>query len=210
MKLQLPPPMQFNAIGNTTALEFSGYLTPDALMAYCETRLRGLDDQMQKAFEEQQKSNAAQELLGKLQADIHFAVPDHTLDVSLKNGNGFPNNPNDYNQLKNAYDTLEAKIKTLDPRDPLAQKLTQIANNLGSDKSGSFVPSLKSMTTDDWNSMVTGALSSAAKDLSSSSELSMINLQSLMSQRQQAIQVCTNLVQSLGDQCNKIAENVGH
>ena len=47
-------------------------------------------------------------------------------------------------------------------------------------------------------------------DLGASSELGMIQLQSLMSQRQVAIQLCTNLVQSLGDQQNKICANVGH
>ncbi len=58
--------------------------------------------------------------------------------------------------------------------------------------------------------MSTTAVENIQKDLNSSTELSMINLQSLMSQRQEAIQLCTNLVQSLGDQVNKIAENVGH
>ena len=41
------------------------------------------------------------------------------------------------------------------------------------------------------------------------SELSMMNLQSLMSQRQEAIQTCTNLVQAMGDMCSKITENNG-
>jgi hypothetical protein len=37
----------------------------------------------------------------------------------------------------------------------------------------------------------------------------MIGLQSLMSERQTAIQLTTNLVQSLGTQMNAIASNVG-
>jgi hypothetical protein len=46
--------------------------------------------------------------------------------------------------------------------------------------------------------------------LNSGAELQMIQLQSIMSQRQTAIQITTNLVQALGDQLNKIADNVGH
>ena len=218
LQMQMPKPLQFNEIGNETDLgvppEFSGYLTPDALMAYCETRLRGLDDQMQSAFAEQQKSNSIQKLIGDIQGDAGVAVPDHTLDLSMKGNTGWPNNPGDVAIVKGAYDAINAKLKTMDPSDPEFAALQKIRDNLGSeDGNGNFTPNPslgKSMTTDGWNTMVTGALSSAAKDLSSSAELSMINLQSLMSQRQEAIQLATNLVQSLGDQANKIAENVGH
>ena len=49
-----------------------------------------------------------------------------------------------------------------------------------------------------------------SSSVNSSSELEMIQLQSFMSQRQTAIQLTTNLVQSLGDQLNKIADNIGH
>ncbi len=52
-------------------------------------------------------------------------------------------------------------------------------------------------------------LSDAAGNLNSNSELEMVQLQSLMSQRQTAVSLTTNLVQSLGDQENKIADNIG-
>ena len=47
-------------------------------------------------------------------------------------------------------------------------------------------------------------------NMSSDSELSMISLQSLMSQRQTAVQLTTNLMQSLDDQAKDIAQNIGH
>jgi hypothetical protein len=37
----------------------------------------------------------------------------------------------------------------------------------------------------------------------------MIQLQSLMSQRQQAIQMCTNMVQALGQSSQAVAANIG-
>ncbi len=216
MNLKLPPPMQLNfnlPVGSATNIggpELSGYLTPDSLMAYCETRLRGLDDQMQKAFADQQKSNAVQEMLSGLQGLAVLGAPEDTLDLSMKGNSGWPNKPADFQKVQGAYDAIQERIKQLDPRDPMVAKLTKIADSLGSMKSGSFIPAATSISPQQWNTEITEALSSTAKDLSSSSELSMIQLQSLMSQRQEAIQMCTNLVQSLGDQCNKIAENVGH
>ena len=53
-------------------------------------------------------------------------------------------------------------------------------------------------------------LTDAAGNLNSNSELGMVQIQSLMSQRQTAVSLTTNLVQSLGDQENKIADNIGH
>ena len=50
----------------------------------------------------------------------------------------------------------------------------------------------------------------AVTDMNSNSEIQMISIQSLMSQRQTAVQLTTNIVQALGDQENKIADNIGH
>ena len=58
-------------------------------------------------------------------------------------------------------------------------------------------------------SQLTQNLKNDAANLNSDSEMTMINLQSLMSQRQTAVQLTTNLVQSLGDQQNSIAKNIG-
>ena len=53
-------------------------------------------------------------------------------------------------------------------------------------------------------------LTDAAGNINSDSQLDMVHLQSLMSQQQTAVSLTTNLVQSLGDQENKIADNIGH
>jgi hypothetical protein len=47
-------------------------------------------------------------------------------------------------------------------------------------------------------------------DMNSASELGMISIQSYMSQRETAVQLTTNLMQSIDDQAQKIAENIGH
>jgi hypothetical protein len=52
-------------------------------------------------------------------------------------------------------------------------------------------------------------LQGIATDQNSSSQLQMINLQSLMSQQQTAVQLTTNLLQALDQQAQAIATNVG-
>ena len=53
------------------------------------------------------------------------------------------------------------------------------------------------------------AVASIQQDVNHEGELEMIKLQSLMSQRQQALQMCTNLVQSLGQSAQQITANIG-
>jgi hypothetical protein len=48
-----------------------------------------------------------------------------------------------------------------------------------------------------------------SKDVESSSQMNMIHLQSLMSSRQTAIQLATNLISSLGESSKAIAANIG-
>jgi hypothetical protein len=54
------------------------------------------------------------------------------------------------------------------------------------------------------------ALSSANQSqLNSDAELNMIQLQSLMSQRQNAIQTTTNMLNGMNDNLNTVAKNIG-
>jgi hypothetical protein len=167
------------------------YLSPDALMSYCSTRLRGIDDQVHAAFAKQQQTNADSSVL----TQINISVPDHDLDMT---------NDDDRSVVQGAIDQLAAARDHI--QDPTAkQALDAEINELQGDLDGTG-----KVNIEDFKNATSGAVQKIQQDLNSGAELSMINLQSLMSQRQQAIQVCTNLVQSLGDQVNKIAENVGH
>ncbi|MET0593810.1 MAG: hypothetical protein ABW133_13995, partial [Polyangiaceae bacterium] len=75
-----------------------------------------------------------------------------------------------------------------------SQWLLTDGNNITSkEEMGSLINSTKSLQS----------------DLNSNAELDMIHLQSLMSQRQTAIQLTTNILQSLNEQANKIVANIG-
>ncbi len=217
------------------------YLTPDALMTYCSTRLQGLDAQVQQAFHEQEESNRDSQIISDALNASAFGV----------NVNGW--DPSQYGGGSALIGDLQNAINQLPPgdaRDQLIKVRDQIADRM--DSKGQLKAILdstdpqqayqqywchfdgssgnKQWTGQSDNSIVANvggtananpidpkevaswsdAVKSAQSGLNSASELNMISLQSLMSQRQEAIQLCTNLVQSLGDQCNKIAQNIGH
>lgn len=223
---------------------FNAYVTPDALMAFCETRLRGIDSQVQVAFLEQQKANADSSVLSDLSSKL--SIPEDAIDLSCAGGVETAKasaddmmsaaqqlkDPQAKQKLVAAANAIYARIdkvlgevtangdwastvgSTLNPPQttPSSAALSNdqiddlFKNHHQNDPSSSDT----SIGTQDFTAMTTTAVQNIQKDQNSSTELSMINLQSLMSQRQEAIQLCTNLVQSLGDQVNKVAENVGH
>ncbi len=222
----------FNTVGSSG--EFSGYLTPDALMTYCQTRLQGIDSQVQKAFAEQQAMNQSTEMLGNLANSINLPASD--LDLTTEQGfkDAFATakqlqaaadscqDAGTKQQLQAAADKVLAKLNTVlkDKEEPncgfdtiSAATSNSFIDEMYANKSGNYGGSVSGddakYTVDQFKGDTVDAIHNIQQNISSSAELSMINLQSLMSQRQEAIQLSTNLVQSLGDQCNKIADNVG-
>jgi hypothetical protein len=179
--------VQFNAVvqmANDPGIAFG--LTPDALMFYCQSRLRGLDDQIASSMARQKKSNADVSALNTLHEVINR---DGKVGANI-----------DLTQMNAAYDDA---IKMVGADTELGKSLAADRDNIlhcGGDNALSDTE-VKAMTNN---------IESMTKDINSGSELQMINLQSLMSQRQAAVQLTTNLVQSLGDQMNKIAANIGH
>jgi hypothetical protein len=163
-----------------------GNLTPDALMFYCQSRLRGLDDQIAASMSRQKKSNADVSALNKLHEVI--------------NRDGKAGENIDLSKMDAAYaEAISVVGADSDLGKSLAKDRADILH-CGSDNALSDTE-VKAMLNN---------IETATKDINSGSELQMINLQSLMSQRQSAVQLTTNLVQSLGDQMNKIAANIGH
>ncbi len=224
--------------------QFTGYVTPDALMAFCQSRLQGIDTQVQASFAAQQQANADSTVLSDLSGTL--SVP--TADIDLSSAGGVETakasadammqaaqklqDPQAQKELVAAANQIYARIdKVLGEVTSGGNWATAVGGNLQPSQTAPSSASLSNAQIEDifskynanspnsndtkidvadMTAMSTTAVENIQKDLNSSTELSMINLQSLMSQRQEAIQLCTNLVQSLGDQVNKIAENVGH
>jgi hypothetical protein len=225
-------------VEQATSAPTLAYLTPDALMSYCASRLRGIDTQVQAAFQQQESGNKDAQKLAALESSSALSVPTGDLDLNTEGG---------YLAAYDAWSQINQTIPTLsDPTTKAA--LQKVADTLqgqltcaydGLTGSTTFGPAfgcnadIESFFNDgkfvdaagttikktgsagvtispgQFQSEVTDAIKGVQSDLSSNAELSMINLQSLMAQRQEAIQVCTNLVQSMGQSTLQVAANVG-
>ncbi|MGA2448292.1 MAG: hypothetical protein ABTD50_06440 [Polyangiaceae bacterium] len=194
-------------------------LTPDGLFTYCQSRLQSIDSQIQSGLDSQQTNNAELEQIGTVLANLK----------GLANGT---TNGTQIVQAENALGTYINGLKSSDPTNPSIGTLTQIYNNMvwsGSGDPATFPgnngPGYIDEATyppeqngpegdmDYGDTEVQGYISSIQSvqdNMNSDSELTMINLQSLMSQRETAVQLTTNLMQSLDDQANKIVDNIGH
>jgi hypothetical protein len=196
-------------------------LTPDALMAYCQARLDQIDGQANGIMQEQELSNSESSALQTV------------IQTFQQHSSGVTSDPATCTSLETSLGGLIQQFQNTDPSSPEIGKLTQIYNNLvysgtgttsSSNGGGTHIDYIDKAayppdTTTPYADNTLGStemqtyvsdLQGCGSDLNSGSELQMVQLQSLMSQRQTAIELTTNLVQSLGDQSEKIAENVGH
>jgi hypothetical protein len=172
----------------------SSLLTPDALMAYCESRLGSIDSQMDSIFQ-------AQESYNKLTTDIDSLASNLNQYESTGIGTG-PGDQTASPAFTSATNSLNQLISEANTTDPQVASELQGAMNTLNNGGDTFV------STDEITN-IEKTLQQASSDVGAGAELNMINLQTLMSQRQTAIQLTTNLVQSMGDQMNAIATNIG-
>ena len=204
--------------------EAGSSLSPDALMAYCQTRLDSIDSQATACFDDQNKNaSETQQIDG-----LNDALRQFTTGVT------------DQDACKKLETQFQGVIKSIQSTDPGCAELPTLIQTYNSivwsgDGGAAFNHSTNPSDPDfidekdyppsppDASSKqgdgqlgapeVQGymqTLTDCASNINSNSELEMVNLQSLMSQRQTAVTLTTNLVQSLGDQESKIADNIGH
>ncbi len=172
-----------------------GFLTPDTLMTFCASRLRGIDDQCNNIFRKQAKRNDESAVLSDLSQKL----------AAYKSG-FTPTTHGEKERNDFVADIEAAYAKAIEavggPESALGQKIVDAKKAFDATKNDAHI------TAQEASDMHT-ALSEVQKGLNQAGEMEMLQLQSLMSQRQQAIQICTNLVQSLGQQSMSIAQNTG-
>jgi hypothetical protein len=197
-------------------------LSPDALMAYCQSRLDSIDGQVDASFNEQQTNAGA------------ITQIDQVLSTIKQDDGSDQKDPKVCKSLETTFEGLINSLQNTDPGCPELPALTTAYNSMvwSGDGGRAFTHSTDptdpdfidiadyppDMSTKQGDNILGSTelqgyaqtLSDAAAGLNSNSELQMVQLQSLMSQRQTAISLTTNLVQSLGDQESKIADNIGH
>jgi hypothetical protein len=174
-------------VGSDVNAPLLQYVTPDAMFVYCQTRLRGVDTQCRDIMAKQEKSAKVQTALGELQT------------LLSNKSEGYGENPELYGKIGASFNRA---IDAVGPDSEMGQRLLTIRDkefNAGGDSA---------VNADEMKSIDSGVKTMQAQ-LNSQSELDMIHLQSLMSQRQTAIQLTTNILQSLNDSANKIVANIG-
>jgi hypothetical protein len=208
------------------------YLTPDAVMAYCQSRLQGIDSQVQAAMTQQQNVNTEQQGIQNILSEVS------TLQSQV-NDNGVVHDPASAQKLEQDIESLVSQIERTDPSCSQLDQLKQLHDTVmatgtgpygsnpvhgyyssssstpGMPPNGSSPPSGVRADQDgtfgsDELKGFSDTLSGINNNLNNSAELGMISIQSLMSQRSTAIQLATNIMQSLDDGTSKIAGNIGH
>lgn len=166
-------------------------LTPDALMVYLQSRLNDLDGAINDVFARQQKTQAIRSTLNKFKSYMSKLAQD-------------PNN--------------KGKDLTQDGLMEDIKKFGRALKDLDPELGKAFMASMRDKLLGNANNDVynTTQLENTVQhvddtigDLDATSQMDMIRMQSMMSSRQTAISLSTNLISSLGQSTNKIADNVG-
>lgn len=192
------------------------YLTTDALLTYCQVRLASLDQKIDTVFKRQQKAADDQKALSELRASLQACM-----------SGGIQPGGRAAHDLIRAY---QAAIVAVGPESETGKALIAAQSefvhrcdadgtlasemsasdywtkDLAPDADHSHVNALSAEDVKAFDTRIKGV----EDGLAHGTELDMVSLQSLMSQRQMAIQIATNMVQTLGDMANKIAANIGH
>lgn len=213
--------------GSTSSSAPPTYLTPDAIMAYCQSRLQSIDGQVETAMTQQQNCNNEQTGVQGILTDVS------SLQSELNNG--VVKDHGAAAKLEGDLEKLISQMQATDPSNPQIGTLEQLhdtimatgtgpnngaggyycsANPPGSPTGQAPPPNVNqdhddTFGTDELTSF-SQTLTGVNNALNNSAELGMIQIQSLMSQRTTAIQLSTNILQSMDDGMSKIVDNVGH
>ena len=171
-------------------------LSAEGLVLYLQTRMNGLDEQINGIFQKMQNMEKIRKLINTMQNELN-QLNDDTTDKKLM-GEQHDGGPQGYE--KNILDCIDA-IAAIDPN--LAASLR---NQLGVEGQVLFVTDGKYYTSEVCNSRE--LLNSVSKQLESSAQLDMIRLQSLTSTRGTAIQMATNTLSAFNESLKSVAHNI--
>lgn len=201
-----------------------GALTVDSIMLYCAAQLNHLDTDIQKHMAQQQVARDQQDKLGRLKSLMSGSIPEGPAGVEAKKAimqamkdahdalaKTDPGGADQLNQLFHDFittgsfnDSGDERVKAGDGNNLFSLSKTAVetlANAQSLDNKNSIsVDEMKNM-----QAKVDPILS----DVGKGAELEMINLQSMVSQRQMAVQIATQLISKTNETLMSIVSNVG-
>lgn len=189
-------------------------LSPESLMYFCAIQLRSMDGQITKRMTEQQQARDAQEVLGQLQDLLAHLKPGGL------NENDLVARRRILEYYKAAYDKAPPDMKAR------LQESFNAFRSTGCNNDGGDVVSLATYspaqldadatrpTVGNKNSLDSNEVTARfdeikgiCNDINKGAELEMTNLQTLISQRQMAIQMTTNLLSKVCESMQAIVNN---
>jgi hypothetical protein len=207
MSLHLVPiaaPTQTTSVESPPTSQATQYLTSEGLLLYCQTQLGSIDGEIKSMMKEQMKNLDRKKALSTVETAMKEHQPPKTdADVAAIN------------------DAFDKAIASLPPGDPtrlaLEEKKASVSAALEGSKvlragvpggEGWFKTGLViGMSKENWEGQI-GGISSLKDEVSGNAELTMIRLQSLISQRQTAVQLTTNMTAKLEQTAAMVAKNV--
>jgi len=203
-------------------------LTPEALLMYCSSRLEALDTNIKQYFAEQQRCNAAIRDASKAMEILQRGTwVNGQLGANAENGKegswgtdpatrawhaqNHADKANELLALWRSTDSPEVKaaceaafrqVSGRDLRDFSAEGRT-----ISGDEVLAAAGNIKGVTKEERAAQIE-ALKNEQSNLSKASEMNMIQLQSLVSQRQLAVQLTTQMMQTLHESSKQVLGNI--
>jgi len=185
-------------------------LSPDAMLDYCQIQLSGLDTQIDGDIKQQESQLRQREAVQQAQTALE------------QYGTTGPQSSTDFQKCTQAIDQAAA---SLPPGDPVAAQLEAFKNNISSqygfDPNKVGQPEFKLLglaigdagltnkpQNNDWQG-TTDALGNIADNIKSGAEIQMLQLQDLVSQRQQAVQLASGIMSKEDQTLEGIAKSIG-
>lgn len=201
-------------IGNGTP-----QMTPEALMLYCSSRMGDLDAQIDRHFAEQKRVQNANDKINVLAQTLRGSmggvganINEHRGDLLLKMNAAINSLPIGHPQRIELEGMRRSFVSTAYLADGKVEPHHEQAAAAGNFAAlEGFAPGHGNnvVSADEIRDTYIKNVESIQSALGKGAELSMIQLQSTMSQRQMAIQLCTDLVKKLGEMQTSIVRNVG-
>jgi len=176
-------------------------MTPDAVLAYCEQQFNGINQQFDNCLNQSQTTAGLTTDLNNVKTAI---------DANASAGFNANGGDADDAALAAANSSIDTAINDAQAagNPALVQNLQDIktalntSNGVGDGTDNKVTPAdIQSINTQ---------IDSASSSLSSQSQMQMISLQSVVSQQNSALQLATNLIQTIGDEGKSVASNIGH
>jgi hypothetical protein len=194
-------------LGPTSGLDAQGVLT------YCSSRLTSLDALIQSRFDEQKRRNETLHQAGALIAQLNswtFVASGDLSDAALAGHKGMGaaiarqanaiTDPELRGQAAQAYRIVTGKDLVFGPNG-------QVEPAQLDEKTVTIDPRGGGAETAAWQGFI-GKIKAMQDGLTKDSELSMIQLQSVVSQRQLAVQMTTQLLQTMSESTKQVVSNI--